>query len=300
MMFKGLYTAIVTPFDAKGNLDLEGLRANIQYQIANRVDGIVVLGTTGESPTLNEHEKKVVISVAQEECAGKIQFIVGTGAYSTALTIEYTQKAKDLGAEAVLVVTPYYNRPTQEGLYRHYMALADAVEIPIIVYNIQGRTCQNLATNTLKRLSAHPNIVTVKEASGNVHQMAEVFETIALTNPNFSILSGDDALTLTCMALGGHGIISVVSNLIPDLKRELVDALQAENYPLARQLHYKLLPLFRGAFIETNPIPIKAMMNACGMAAGPCRLPLCELLPENQRKVEELVKEYELQEVGKR
>lgn len=284
MTFKGLYTAIVTPFTAEGKLDLEGLKANIRFQIESGVDGIVVLGTTGEVPTLTSAEKELVIRTAREfPCT----LIVGTGTYSTHTTIEATQQAQALGADGVLVVTPYYNKPTQEGMYRHFEALHQATNLPIIIYNIQGRTGQNMSTDCLKRLAQLPRIVAVKEASGNINQIMEVLEAL----PNFTVLSGDDALTLPVMALGGHGIISVVSNLVPTQMRDLVKACANEDYKAARALHFELLPLFRGAFLETNPSPIKALMNRAGMAAGPCRLPLCEPTPETLKKLEPLCKE---------
>lgn len=285
MIVKGAYTAIVTPFNENGELDEEGLRLNIRYQIKNGVDGIAALGTTGEAPTLSEQEKEKIICIASEETKGKIKLMVGTGSYSTQQTIENTKKAKKFGAEIVLIVIPYYNKPTQEGLYKHFKAVAEAVDIPIMVYNIQGRTGQNLQTETLKRLANIPNIIGVKEASGNILQMMEVIEAIHNQQPEFSVMSGDDALTLPLMTLGGHGIISVVSNLLPYQVKALVTALQEKEYEKARQIHYNLLPLFRNAFIETNPIPIKAAMKMKGMAAGSCRLPLCDLMPENLAKL---------------
>ncbi len=286
---RGVHTAIVTPFDAKGGLDEEGLVRNLHFQMHHGVDGIVALGTTGESPTLLPFERERIILRCVAETNGKTLLTVGTGSYSTQQTIEHTLQAEDLGADMALVVTPYYNKPTQEGLYRHFKAVSEAVGIPIIIYNIQGRTSQNLQTDTLKRLADLPNITGIKEASGNILQINEVMELIARHRPSFSVMSGDDCLTLSVMALGGDGVISVVSNLIPAQIKALVQAFDRGDYAAARDLHYQLMPLFRGAFIETNPIPIKAAMNLCGMAAGGCRLPLCELLPENAKKLHELL-----------
>jgi 4-hydroxy-tetrahydrodipicolinate synthase len=289
MQLKGLYTAIITPFDSHGKLDKEGLRCNLRYQLQHQVDGIVVLGTTGESPTLTSHEKQTIIEVALEEVKGKATLMVGTGSYSTDMTIAETKKAKDMGADAALVVTPYYNKPTQEGLYRHFAALCQAVSFPICVYNIQGRTGQNLQTETLQRLMSFPSIIGVKEASGNIMQMNEVIEMAKQHRPHLSILSGDDALTLPLMALGGHGTISVVSNLLPNLLQNLVQATLNGDFASARDWHYQLLPLFKAAFIETNPIPIKAAMQLCGMAAGPCRLPLCDLASTSLNQLKQVL-----------
>lgn len=285
----GVYTALITPFNASGQFDEEGFRQNIRFQIANGIDGIVPLGTTGEAPTLLKSEQKQVIQIAVDEAKGTIPIMVGTGSYCTVQTIENTRIAEELGADIALVVTPYYNKPTQEGLYRHFKAISESTSLPILVYNIQGRTGQNLQTDTLKRIADLPKIVGVKEASGNVTQIGEVIETIGRHRPGFSVMSGDDANTFSVMALGGQGIVSVVSNLIPSQIKSIVQAMELEDYHLAREIHYRLMPLFRGAFIETNPIPIKTAMNLWGMPAGPCRLPLCEMLPENQEKLEQIL-----------
>lgn len=287
-MIEGVYTAIITPFHSDGSLDQEGLEKLLEKQVKAQVQGIVVLGTTGEAPTLTQQEKLKIIQIARNVIKSPIQLVVGTGSYATATTIEETKKAQDLGADAALVVTPYYNRPTQEGLYLHYKALTGSCSLPIIIYNIAGRTGQNLQTVTLKRLAEIPSIVAVKEASGQIPQMMEVIETVTHERPDFKVLSGDDNLTLPLMALGGHGVISVVSNLIPELMCDLYQACIRNEWMLARQLHYQLLPLFRGAFIETNPIPIKALLHFENLPSGPCRLPLCNLLPENEKKLRHL------------
>jgi 4-hydroxy-tetrahydrodipicolinate synthase len=286
---RGVFTAIVTPFDQTGELDEKGLRHNLRFQIKNGVDGIVVLGTTGESPTLSHSEKERILSIAVEEVKGKAHLLAGTGSYSTQQTIENTRLAKDIGVDAALIVTPYYNRPTQEGLFRHFEAISNAVDLPICVYNIQGRTGQNIQTETLKRISSLPTIIGVKEASGNILQMNEVLDSIARVHPHFSVLSGDDALTLPLLSLGGDGVISVVSNLIPKPLKQLVDYGLEGQFEQARALHYQLLPIFQAAFIETNPIPIKTAMDMCGMPAGMCRLPLCNLLPENKVKMQTIL-----------
>jgi 4-hydroxy-tetrahydrodipicolinate synthase len=289
MELKGLFTAVVTPFDPQGMLDREGLRSNLRYQLRHQVDGIVVLGTTGEDPTLNPLEKQSIVEIAREEIDGKASLIVGTGSYSTETTIASTRKAEEMGADAALIVTPYYNRPTQEGLFRHFAAICDAVSLPICIYNIQGRTGQNLQTETLQRLMQFPSIIGVKEASGDILQIHDVIEKARQNRNSFSVLSGDDALTLPLMALGGDGVISVASNLIPGPIHNLVRAASAGDFAEARALHYQMLPFFKAAFIETNPIPIKAAMQLCGMAAGSCRLPLCELAPASLQHLKDII-----------
>lgn len=279
---KGLYTAIITPFDEEGKLDETGLIENLHFQLNQGTDGITALGTTGESPTLSKEEKERIIQIAAKETKKKnIPLMVGTGSYSTIQAIENTLKAAELGADSALVVTPYYNKPTQEGIYQHFKAIASAVDIPIMLYNIQGRTGQNIQTSTLKRLAQIPNIVGVKEASGNLMQMMDVLEAIQSEREDFSVMSGDDALTYSLMTLGGDGIISVASNLIPFQMKALVKTIDEKNWEDARKLHFELLPLFKVLFIETNPIPIKAAMNLMGFAAGECRLPLCQLSKEH-------------------
>lgn len=289
MKLQGLYTALLTPFDSQGRLDQEGLRRNLRYQLQHRVQGIVVLGSTGESPTLSAQEKQTVIEIALEETKSQTTLIVGTGSYSTDQTIAATKQAQEMGADAALIVTPYYNKPTQEGLYRHFEAICQATSIPICLYNVQSRTSQNLQTETLQRLSAFPSIIGVKESSGNIMQINEVIEAVGKNHPPFGVLSGDDALTLPLMALGGHGIISVVSNLVPGPMQHLVQAALNGDFALARHWHYQLLPLFKAAFIETNPIPIKTAMHLCGMPSGSCRLPLCDLAPDHLQKLKEIL-----------
>ncbi len=282
---KGLYTAIITPFNRDGQIDEEGLRQNLRYQLTNDVDGIVVLGATGEAATIDDIERTRLIEITVEEAGGKIKIFVGAGTNSTASTIEATRQAKTIGADGALIVTPYFNKPTQEGIFRHFSAIVDAVEdFPICIYNTKGRTGQNIETETIQRLTQHPEIIAVKEASGNISQMSDVINATH-DQPQVYILSGDDELTLPLMALGGHGVISVASNLLPKEMKQLVKAAEEGDFALAREWHRKLLPFFKSNFIETNPIPIKAAMQACGMAAGPCRLPLCELSPKNLNEI---------------
>lgn len=280
MKINGTITALITPF-INDEIDEEGFAENIRFQIVSGINGILPLGTTGESPTISSSERKRIISLAVQNAHGKVPVWVGTGANCTRETIEITKQAKDLGADVALIVTPYYNKPTQEGIFRHFEAIAENIDIPVVVYNIPGRSGVNIETTTLVRIAELPNIIGVKEASGSVSQAGDVIQTIARKNANFSVLSGDDGLTLPMMALGAVGVVSVVSNLIPAEIVSLVNAASQGNYDLAREIHYQLLPLFKTAFIETNPIPIKAAMNLCGMPAGECRLPLCEMTAAN-------------------
>lgn len=287
---RGTYTALVTPFTQEGHLDEKGLRENIRFQLSHAIEGLVILGTTGEAPTLSHKEKETILSIARSETQNQCSLIVGTGSYSTQQTIENTRMAQNYGADAALVVTPYYNKPTQEGLYLHFHQLAQAVSLPLIIYNVHGRTSLNLQTDTLKRLVSLNNVVGVKEASGNLIQMMEVIEEILPLKPDFSILSGDDALTCPLIAMGGHGVISVLSNIMPQEMKRLCDLALQGDLEKARHLHYELMPYMRGMFVETNPIPIKTAMNLIGHAAGPCRLPLCDLSKNNLDKIKSLLK----------
>lgn len=287
MDLKGLYTVVITPLTQAGDIDEEGFRRNLRFQLG-KADGIVVLGTTGEAPTLTPKEQERVICIAVEELKGKVPLVVGTGSNSTKQAVENTAKAQSLGADYALVVTPYYNKPTQEGIFLHFKEIS-RVGLPFCVYNIQGRTGQNIQTDTLKRIADLPHAIGVKESSGNISQMSDVIEMIGRHRPGFSVMCGDDALTLPLIALGGHGILSVVSNLVPRPVSNLVHAALRGDFAKAQQLHYELMPIFRAAFIETNPGPIKAAMAMCGMAAGPCRLPLCAPLPENLAKLKQVI-----------
>jgi 4-hydroxy-tetrahydrodipicolinate synthase len=281
-MFQGVFTAIVTPFNENGRLDETGLRKNIQFQLANGVDGLVPLGSTGEASTLTPNEKERVIDIVLNEVSGRVPVIVGTGSNSTQTTIESTLQAKKMGAAGALIVTPYYNKPTQEGIYKHFISTADSVDLPIVIYNNPARAAQHISLPTLKRLAAHQNIVSIKDSSGSLLQMMDIYESVCHNKKNFTLLCGDDPLTFSCMAAGGHGVISVASNLVPAAIVSLVAALKSGDYDFARGIHYELLPLFRALFIETNPIPLKAAMHYHEMPAGPCRLPLCEMEEHNK------------------
>jgi 4-hydroxy-tetrahydrodipicolinate synthase len=286
----GLHTVLITPFHADGSLDSDGMRLLIRRQLASGVDGIVVLGTTGEAPTLSNEESDLLMQLTAEELSGHdTAFIVGTGTYSTANTIEATRRAQQLGADAALIISPYYNKPTQEGIYRHFKAIAEAVDLPLIVYNNPPRTNRNIEIPTLLRLAGIPNIVATKETSGNLLQMADTLLALSEVRPDFLVLSGDDNLTFPLMCLGGHGVCSVASNLLPDQVKALVNATANGDWITARQLHFELLPLFNGLFIETNPIPIKTAMNLYNLSAGPCRLPLCEMQENTLVQLKEIL-----------
>ena len=291
-MFKGAITAIVTPFTKHGEIDSAALRKLVEFQLQNDIDGIVPCGTTGESPTLGHEEHETVFKEVIGAVGGKVQVIAGTGGNSTKKVIEMTKLAKELGADASLQVCPYYNKPTQEGLYRHFSAIANAVDIPLVIYNIQGRTAVNMETATLARLAEeHSNIIAVKEASGNLAQMMDVLSTLP---KSFTVLSGDDNMTLPLMALGGRGVISVASNIIPKEMHELAELALNGKWDKARELHFRLLPLFKGIFIETNPIPIKAALAMKGIVQENYRLPMCGMNEENREKLRKMLNELKV------
>ncbi len=293
---QGTFTALVTPFKGKNSnaIDYDALHILFKQQLKAKVDGIVILGTTGESPTITDKEQEKLIRFSVEKLAGKCKVIVGTGGYCTHGTIDRTKRAEDLGADAALIVTPYYNKPTNEGIYRHFKSVDDAVNLPIIVYNIAGRTGRNIDTDTMKRIADLDNVKSIKEASGSIEQIMEVIDAISLHRKDFSILSGDDNITFPLICLGGHGVISVLSNLIPIEIVELVKFALAGDLPKARQIHYRLLHLFKVAFIETNPIPIKEALNMTGTSVGSYRLPLCEMRSDNKAKLKSVLQQLDL------
>jgi 4-hydroxy-tetrahydrodipicolinate synthase len=281
-MFQGSIVALVTPFRG-GRVDEVKLKELVEMHAAQGTDGIVPCGTTGESPTLSHDEHRRVVEIVIEAARGRLHVIAGTGSNATSEAIELTGHAKKAGATAALVVNPYYNRPTQEGLYRHFRAVAEAVDIPILLYNIAGRTAVNLETDTLVRLVKDcPNIVGVKEASGSLDQMTQV---ILSCGPDFSVLSGDDNITLPLMSVGGRGVISVIANFVPRETAEMTHAALAGDWKLARELHLKLFPLSRAVFMETNPIPVKEAMGMMGMLEPEFRLPMCPMGAANRERL---------------
>jgi len=289
-MFSGAIVAIVTPFK-NGQIDEEALRSLIEEQITAGTDGIAPCGTTGESTTLSHEEHDRVIEITIDAVQKRVPVIAGTGSNSTAEAIRLTKHAWKAGADAALMVSPYYNRPTQEGIYQHYRAVAEEVPIPIIIYNIQSRTGSNIASETLARLSEIKNIVGVKEASGSIKQMSDV---IRLCGPDFDVLSGDDIFTLPLLALGGKGVISVISNVVPADMAALVDAFFAGDLAKARALHYRMSPLIDALFIETNPIPVKAALAMMGRIQYDLRLPLCRLSDKNEAALKNALRQYGL------
>ena len=281
-MFRGTYTAIVTPF-RDGEIDVAALERLIEGQIAAGVTGIVAVGTTGESPTLSHDERENVIKLAVKTAKGRCQVLAGTGSYSTRDAITATKRAKELGVDAALIVAPYYNKPSQEGLFRHFRAIARETSLPIMLYNIPGRCSVDISADTVERLAAEcPSIVAIKEASGSVDRVSELRARL----PNeFTILSGDDSLTLPFMSVGAAGVVSVASNLIPDQVCALVNAQDAGDVKSARALHRQLLPIFKDLFIEPNPVPIKTALSWRGMMSAEVRLPLCEMTEANQARL---------------
>ncbi len=291
-MFKGVFTAIITPFKKDESVDEGCLKGLIDFNIENGILGIVPCGTTGESPTLSHDEHDRVIEVTVQHVNKRVPVIAGTGSNSTAEAIRLTKHAEEVGADACLVVNPYYNKPTQEGLYRHFKAVAGSVNIPIVVYNIKGRTGVNVETKTLMRLANDcSNIIAVKEASGDLNQMKDV---IAQKPEGFSVLSGDDKLTLDLIKAGGNGVISVASNIVPDRMVAMVNAALDGDFEEAGRLNNELAPLFEAEFIETNPIPIKCALALKGMCEEVYRLPMCELRPENKKKLKKVLKEMKI------
>ncbi len=289
-MFRGAIVAIVTPFK-NGKVDEAALRKLVEFQIKNGTDGIVPCGTTGESNTLSHEEHDRVIEVVIDAAKKRVPVIAGTGSNSTAEAIRLTRHAYKAGADGALMVCPYYNRPTQEGLYQHYKAVAEAVPIPIIVYNIPSRTGVNMNPDTLARLAKIKNIVGTKEASGSIKQINDV---IHLCGPKFDVLSGDDLFTLPLMAMGGHGVISVISNVAPADMAAMVDAFVAGDLKKARTLHYKMAPLIDSLFVETNPTPVKAALAMMKKISYEVRLPLYKLSDANYEKLKKIVVSYGL------
>jgi 4-hydroxy-tetrahydrodipicolinate synthase len=291
----GVYTALVTPLDEQGQIDFDALGELLERQITAGVSGVVPMGTTGESPTMSNEEHDEVIRYTVEKVAGRIQVWAGTGSNNTAQAIRTTTEAARSGVDGALIVTPYYNKPSQAGLLRYFTDICSATDLPIIVYNIVGRTAVNVETPTLEEIARLPNVAAVKEASGNLGQMSDVIERIAMHRERpFYVLSGDDALTVPLMSIGGHGVISVTSNLVPERMVAMVNAALAGDFIEARAIHYALLPLFRAAFIESNPAPIKAAMNLCGIPAGSVRSPLAPLSAHSQQQLEKTLQDMNL------
>jgi 4-hydroxy-tetrahydrodipicolinate synthase len=289
-MFSGSMVALVTPFK-DGEVDEKKLASLVEFHIKNGTDAIVPCGTTGESATLSYEEHDKVIEIVVESANKRIPIIAGTGSNSTAEAVMLTKHAKKAGAYASLQVPPYYNRPTQEGLFQHFKTIAETVDLPMIVYNIASRTGVNIEPETMQRLSKVKNVRGVKEASANLDQMSRIFY---LCGEGFDLVSGDDSLTLPILSIGGTGVISVVNNIVPKDVKDLVSRFKKGDISGARKLHYKLLPLIKAVFLETNPIPVKTAMGLMGMIEPDLRLPLCQMSNQNLEKLKAALKEYGL------
>lgn len=289
-MFKGSLVAIVTPFK-DGSVDEKALRDLIEFQIENGTSGIVPCGTTGESATLSHEEHEKVIEITIDAVGGRVPVIAGTGSNSTEEAIMLTRHAKDAGADAALMISPYYNKPTQEGLYLHFKKIAKEVDIPIIVYNVPSRTGSNMLPETVARLSEIKNIVGIKEASGSLQQISDV---IALCDPAFALLSGDDFIVLPILSVGGKGVISVVANVAPKDMADLIVSFEKGDLKKASSLHYRLRPLNDAMFYETNPIPVKKALALMGKVEDEIRLPLSKMSEKNEEKLKAVMKDYGL------
>ncbi|MCL5784809.1 MAG: 4-hydroxy-tetrahydrodipicolinate synthase [Patescibacteria group bacterium] len=290
--FTGTITAIVTPFLEDGSIDVEALKKLVEFQVKNGVSGIVPCGSTGEAATMDEEEKKLVIKTVVDQVKKRVPVIAGAGSNDTQKAIKSSQIAKEVGADALLHVTPFYNKPTPKGLMAHFKAIASAVDSPIILYNVPGRTGQNVTAETVLRIAKEvPQVVGVKEASGNINQMMEI---IKGAPKNFSVLSGDDALTYPLMTLGGDGIISVVSNEIPKEMSALTKAVLEGDFERARKLHYEWLDLMNINFVETNPQPVKTALALMGKIREVFRLPLVSMEEKNKAKLTEVLKNHQL------
>ena len=282
-MFSGTFTALVTPF-RNGEVDVEALEGMVEFQIQHGVSGLVPCGTTGETPAMSEAEDRVVVGTVVRITNGRVPVIAGTGSNSTDMAIKYTKMAQEVGADGSLQVAPYYNKPTQEGLYRHFAAIAESTKLPLVLYNIPGRTGVTISAETMARLAEIPNIVGVKDSTLSMNMISDV---IRLCGEEFDVLSGDDPMTLPLVALGGRGVISVASNVAPGAVSDMVRAVLEGEWERGRELHYELLPLFRALFVETNPIPVKTAASLLGLCSDEMRLPLVPMEGENLRALQE-------------
>lgn len=293
--FQGVYTALVTPFDDNNDVDFAALSQLVERQIQAGVAGLVPCGTTGESPTLSHPEHDEVVRKVVEVANGRVKVMAGTGSNSTREAVRLTCQAERFGADCALVVTPYYNRPSQQGVFEYYRAISEASELPVVVYNIASRTGCNVETETLMRIADLPNVVGVKEASGSLDQMASVMARLVYgEHPDFSVLSGDDSLTLPLMGIGGHGVVSVASNLLPGDVVAMVDAAAKGDFASAQAIYYRLWPLFKALFVEPNPVPVKRAMALCGQPVGGVRSPLCDMRAESDEYLQRVLGQLEL------
>jgi 4-hydroxy-tetrahydrodipicolinate synthase len=293
---RGCGTALATPFSEDGTLDVDALRGLVEFQLSEGIDFLVPCGTTGEAPTLEHEEYLGVVRVVTQEARGKVPVIAGAGGNNTKKVCNLVQDLQALGVQGILSVAPYYNKPTQEGLYQHFKTISDSTDLPVILYNVPSRTSSNILPETVARLAEISNIIGIKEASGSITQQMEVLHVVP---PNFRVLSGDDAFTFPLMALGGAGVISVVSNEIPRQMTNLTHLMLEGKYEEARKLNANLLPLMQANFIETNPIPVKAALAMMGKIKEVYRLPMCAMKPENRAKLEKVLAEQGLLQTEK-
>jgi len=290
-MFKGSIVAIVTPFDAEGNFDEEAFRQLIEFQIENGTDAIVPCGSTGEAATLDHAGHTEVIRACVEQVNKRVPILAGTGSNATSEAIELTRAAKEAGADGALLITPYYNKPSQEGLYQHFKALAEEVALPQVLYNVPGRTGINLTVDTTVRLAELPNVIGLKDASGSVSQASEI---LARTGEEFAILSGDDGLTLPFMAIGAKGVISVTANIMPAEVKAVVSTIEEGRWIDARRLHLNLLDIHNAMFIESNPSPVKKALELMGKCSARLRLPLVDMQPQSVEQLKTVMARYDL------
>lgn len=288
-MFDGSIVAIVTPFDEKGEIDFESLENLIEFHISEKTDGIVPCGCTGEAATLNHAEQKKIIEFVVKKVNGRIPVVAGTGSNSTKESIDLTSFAKKIGADAVLIITPYYNKPTPEGQYLHYKKIADEVGMPVILYNVPGRTGTNMLPETIARLSKVPNIVAIKEANPSLDQVSKIISLCDIT-----VLSGNDSVTLPILSVGGKGVISVAANVVPRQVHELVSNFKEGKLEEAQKIHLELFPLFEALFYETNPIPLKEALALMGKIQPHLRLPLCRMKEESKARLVKVLKDLGL------
>ncbi len=295
--FTGVGTALITPFTKSGSLDEAGVTRLAKRQVDAGIHFLVPCGTTGETPTLSAAERRRVVELTLEAAAGKVPVMAGAGGYDTNEVVHAAREMQSIGVQGLLSVTPYYNKPTPEGLYQHFSKIAEATSLPIVLYNVPGRTGCNIDAATCARLATIPHVVGVKEASGNITQMVEICRAVT---EDFLVLSGDDALTLSLMAIGGRGLISVASNIIPAEMSQMIEAAERGDYTAARQMHHRLVPLMLGNFVESNPGPVKYAMSVLGLCEEVFRLPVVSPRPASQEKVRAFLKELEVLEAEHR
>lgn len=286
MYFGRVITAMVTPFDSKGNIDFQKTTKLVNYLIDHGTNGLVVAGTTGESPTLSREEKIALFQHVVDVVKGRIPVIAGTGSNNTYATVELTRKAEEIGVDGIMLVAPYYNKPSQQGLYEHFKTIAEKTSLPVMLYNVPGRTAANIEAETVIRLAKIKNIVAIKEASGDVEQMTTI---VANTPEHFTLYSGDDSMTLTALSLGGKGVVSVCSHVVGDEMQEMITAFENGDVKKAAQLHQQLLPIMKGMFIAPNPVPVKTALQIKGLDVGSVRLPLVPMTAEQRSELAKLL-----------